>query len=361
MRRKVNHRDLASARPHEYALAPATNLALDFLAYDTGAHPLYQRNVDQVLDSFCSEAVLRQAIREPLTSLMTHIDQKEGTDSEDWDAVRRRLLAGWTERIVKTVGESMCRVGNMAVDGTHVVQELDKARVELKVIPFVEVAESDSDDDEMEAEDEEQLIGAEDEEEGDDDDDEEDNNDNEDDDDDDEEESGDDSAVDCTPGRTDSIGSSHHEVHDALFSEPVHSRRLADDRNKNNVSSVGEARAQEPKQARLSKARKAELLEKQLAIFVTLAKSCDSNTFSDVRSFLFKKNLPGHDCTYTGRGSSRKPCRFHAMAFATTQHRDAALTRFRLPGASTMMRGGTAVPLNIVAFGSHSKGRGRTS
>ncbi|KAK5114054.1 hypothetical protein LTR85_010360 [Meristemomyces frigidus] len=191
VRQKTEHNHRSSsydtAGRHGKSLDAATDLALDHLLHDKDTHPLYQRNVNQVLDSFCSEAVLQQYMREPLIELMRHIDGKGSGRSRDWDAVRQRLVAGWTDRVIKTVGDSMCAAVDMAGDGVHVMKELDKARVELKVIPVVEVAESEAGEGapEEQYEEEEEIADEEDENDG----------------------AGDeeDSAVDCTPGREDSL------------------------------------------------------------------------------------------------------------------------------------------------------------
>ncbi|KAK4541545.1 hypothetical protein LTR36_007842 [Oleoguttula mirabilis] len=155
-RQKLEHH--GGTRSHESthhdkdALDPATDLALDHLLFDREAHPLYQRNVDQVLDSFCSEAALQPYLHMPLATFMRHMGERESDTMQKWGAVRQRLLAGWAERVLKTIGDSLCDVMDMAGDGTHVFMELDKARVELKVIPVVEVADSESGESGMEDE-----------------------------------------------------------------------------------------------------------------------------------------------------------------------------------------------------------------
>ena len=114
VRQKVEVGDApAVSQPRRVVVDSATDLALDHLSIDTPQHPLYARNVDQVLDAFCSATTLQSLVRDPLADLMGLVERKKVVQPQEqgYAALRHRLLMGFVERIITTTAESMRSIG----------------------------------------------------------------------------------------------------------------------------------------------------------------------------------------------------------------------------------------------------------
>ncbi|KAK4553264.1 hypothetical protein LTR86_009564 [Recurvomyces mirabilis] len=126
----------------------AADLALDHLLLDPKDRPLHQRNFDQILDSLCSEEFMKQQIRQPLARIMQRALTQEVESSGKLRVVRREIIVGWAERMVKSVGQALGDLVDVSASGqpTWIKQEVANARFELKVTPMLKL-DDDSDGD----------------------------------------------------------------------------------------------------------------------------------------------------------------------------------------------------------------------
>ncbi|KAK5731746.1 hypothetical protein LTR17_011096 [Elasticomyces elasticus] len=126
------------------ATLSAADLALDHLLHDSEDSPLHEKDVNQLLDSVCSQEALSGLLQEPLAQLMRQVDTTVVASSEKLAAVRDELLAGWTSRVMQAAGNSLSNVIDLSKARGPMAFELNGAKMELRFVPVLEIEDTDA-------------------------------------------------------------------------------------------------------------------------------------------------------------------------------------------------------------------------
>lgn len=145
-RRRLNASPASNGPDSSTYAHAALDLALAHLLHDSADHPLYQRNLDQVLDGYCRDQDLKTAIDASMENIVDHVRRQASSDSQRRSDVEIRLRDLWLRRVLEWVGATLSETAgfssgaplNMSVD-------IPQGCVQLKVVPVVEVLEDEDD------------------------------------------------------------------------------------------------------------------------------------------------------------------------------------------------------------------------
>lgn len=136
----LGHAEAATTGRHDPPTKD-TRLALAHLLYDKVEHPLYQENLDRVLDALSERADLTSALKLPFEALLASEEMQRYRDEEKKKEVTAMLTKLWLGKIFSHVGQM---VGGTAEEYLQLEMEMPRHRLELKVSRIFHVDDLES-------------------------------------------------------------------------------------------------------------------------------------------------------------------------------------------------------------------------